>query len=56
MHIDRASRDSEIGELSEEESGEGDEAAADPTYVVPQGHGRFAIRYSRLATALGNLP
>ena len=35
-------------ELSEEESTEGDEAAADPTYIVPQGHGRFAIRYSRL--------
>ena len=33
-------------ELSEEESTEGDEAAADPTYVVPQGHGRFAIRYN----------
>ena len=41
-------------ELFKEESTEGDEAAADPTYVVPQGHGRFAIRYSRLATALGN--
>ena len=41
-------------ELSEEESTEGDEAADDPTYVVSQGHGRFAIRYSRLATAFGN--
>ena len=41
-------------QLSEEELTEGDEAAADPTYVAPQGHGRFAIRYSWLATALGN--
>ena len=40
--------------LSEGESTEEEEAAEDPTYLVPQGHGRFAIRYSRLATALGN--
>ena len=26
----------------------------DPTYNFAQGHGRFAIRYARLATALGN--
>ena len=26
----------------------------DPTYKFAQGYGRFAIRYTRLATALGN--
>ena len=42
-------------DLSEEESTEGGEAAEDPLYVAPQGHGRFAIlRYTRLATAFGN--
>ena len=44
----------DLVDLSEEELTEGDEAAADLIFVVPQGHGRFAIRYSRLATALGN--
>ena len=29
-------------------------ATADPTYNFAQGYGRFAIRYTGLATALGN--
>ena len=41
----------DLVDLSEEELTEGDEAAADLIFVVPQGHGRFAIRYSGLATA-----
>ena len=41
-------------ELSEEGSSEEEDADADPTYLVPQGHGRFALRWSRLATAADN--
>ena len=40
-------------EQPEEVSSEED-ADADPTYLVPQGHGRFALRWSRLATAADN--
>ena len=39
---------------SAEESTEEEDATADPTYNFAQGYGRFAIRYTRLATALGN--
>ena len=39
---------------SEEESTGEEDAATDPYYVVPQGHGRFALRWSRLATAADN--
>ena len=35
--------------LAEEE-----EEVAQPTYRYAQGYGRFVIRYTRLATALGN--
>ena len=41
-------------EQSEEGSSEEEDADADPTYLVPQGHGRFALRWSRLATAADN--
>ena len=44
----------EVQAQSEEESTEEEDAATDPTYVVPQGHGRFALRWSRLATAADN--
>ena len=37
-----------------EESMEDEEAAEEPTYTLAKGYGRFAIRYTRLATALGN--
>ena len=49
-----ASRRSDVQAQSEEESTEEEDAATDPTYVVPQGHGRFALRWSRLATAADN--
>ncbi|CAK9052297.1 unnamed protein product, partial [Durusdinium trenchii] len=38
-------------EQPEEVSSEEEDADTDPTYLVPQGHGRFALRWSRLATA-----
>ena len=41
-------------EQAAEESIEEEDATVDPTYNFAQGHGRFAIRYARLATALGN--
>ena len=44
----------ESQELSEEGSTEEEDADADPTYLVPQRHGRFALRWSRLATAADN--
>ena len=37
-----------------EESIEEEDTAVDPTYNFAQGYGRFAIRYTRLVTALGN--
>ena len=40
-------------QLEEGSTGQED-AAADPTYLVPQGHGRFALHWSRLATAADN--
>ena len=44
----------DVQEQSEEGSTEEEDAAADPTYLVPQGHGRFALPWSRLATAADN--
>ena len=41
-------------EVEAEESIEDEEAVEEPTYTFAQGYGRFAIRYTRLATALGN--
>ena len=41
-------------EQAAEESIEEEDAAVDPTYNFAQGYGRFAIRYARLASALGN--
>ena len=41
-------------EQAAEESIEEEDTTVDPTYNFAQGHGRFAIRYARLATALGN--
>ena len=41
-------------ETAAEESTEEEEAIEEPTYTYAQGYGRFAIRYTRLATALGN--
>ena len=41
-------------EQSEEGSSEEEDADADPTYLVPQGHGRFALRWSGPATAADN--
>ena len=41
-------------ETAAEESIEEEEAIEEPTYTYAQGYGRFAIRYTRLATALGN--
>ena len=38
---------------SEEGSTEEKDAAADPTYVVPQGHGRFALRHGSVADIFG---
>ena len=35
----------------EEVPSEEEDPDADPTYLVPQGHGRFALRWSRLSTA-----
>ena len=39
-------------EQSAEESIEEEDAAVDHTYKFAHGYGRFAIRYTRLATAL----
>ena len=39
---------------AEEEPNEDEDATADPIYLAPQGHGRFAIRWSRLSTAADN--
>ena len=41
-------------EVDAEEATEDKEAVDEPTYTFAQGHGRFAIHYTRLATALGN--
>ena len=37
-----------------EEAVEAEDVVAAPVYTFAQGHGRFVVRYSRLATALGN--
>ena len=41
-------------DTADQESIEEEEAMEEPTYTCAQGYGRFAIRYTRLATALGN--
>ena len=41
-------------EVEVEEATEDEETVEEPTYTFAQGYGRFAIRYTRLATALGN--
>ena len=41
-------------ELEAEEATEEEDFVAEPTYTFAQGYGRFVIRYTRLATALGN--
>lgn len=33
-----------------------EDTGADPTYLVPQEHGRFALRWSRLPLRLTTLP
>ena len=44
----------DLPDTAAEESIEEDEATEEPTYTYAQGYGRFAIRYTGLATALGN--
>ena len=44
----------ELPEAEAEEATEDEDAVAEPTYAFAQGFGRFVIRYTRLATALGN--
>ena len=41
-------------EQPEKVPSEEEDADADPTHLVPQGHGRFALCWSRLATAADN--
>ena len=41
-------------ELEAEEATEDEDTVEEPTYTFAQGYGRFVIRYTRLATALGN--
>ena len=41
-------------EAEAEEATEEEDIVAEPTYTFAQGYGRFVIRYTRLATALGN--
>ena len=41
-------------EVEAEEATEEEDLVAEPTYAFAQGYGRFVIRYTRLATALGN--
>ena len=41
-------------ETEAEEATEEEDIVAEPTYTFAQGYGRFVIRYTRLATALGN--
>ena len=44
----------ELPEAEAEEATEEEDTVAEPTYTFAQGFGRFVIRYTRLATALGN--
>ena len=44
----------ELPEAETEEAAEEEDTVAEPTYTFAQGFGRFVIRYTRLATALGN--
>lgn len=46
--------EAEVQAQSEAASSDEEEAAADPGYLVPHGHGRFALRWSRLTTAADN--
>ena len=41
-------------EVEAAEATEDEKTVEEPTYTFAQGYGRFAIRYTRLATALGN--
>ena len=41
-------------EVEAEEATEEEDTVEEPTYTFAQGYGRFVIRYTRLATALGN--
>ena len=44
----------ELPQAETEEAAEEEDTVAEPTYTFAQGFGRFVIRYTRLATALGN--
>ena len=44
----------ELPEAETEEAAEEEDTVAEPTCAFAQGFGRFVIRYTRLATALGN--
>ena len=44
----------ELPEVETEVATEEENAVAEPTYAFARGFGRFVIRYTRLATALGN--
>ena len=44
----------ELPEVETEVATEEEDTVAEPTYAFAQGFGRFVIRYTRLATALGN--
>ena len=43
----------ELPEAETEEAAEEEDTVAEPTYAFAQGFGRFVIRYTWLATALG---
>ena len=44
----------ELPEVETDVATEEEDTVAEPTYAFAQGFGRFVIRYTRLATALGN--
>ena len=44
----------ELPEADIEEAAEEEDTVEEPTCAFAQGFGRFVIRYTRLATALGN--
>ena len=44
----------DLPEVETEVATEEEDAVAEPTYAFARGFGRFVIRYTRLATALGN--
>ena len=46
--------EAEPQEAEAKEATEGEDIVEEPTYTFAQGYGRFVIRYTRLATALGN--